>query len=127
LAGSTILQTCKNAEEAEALAVWTGLDTAYKHNLKLSVLESDNVTVVHAQNCSSVNASVHCDIYSNIKAMSTFFSDLRFGKVDRCCNNLAYELTQRAKVHRATHVWLMSFPDFVLEIYNGDHVNLARD
>jgi ribonuclease HI len=83
LAGSTILQSCKNAEEAEALAVWTGLDTAYKHNLNISVLESDNVAVVHALNCSLINASGHWHIYSNIKFLSTFFPDRRFSKVDR--------------------------------------------
>jgi hypothetical protein len=47
--------------------------------------------------------------------------------VDRGCNNLAHQLAKRAKVHRSTHVWLRSFPEFVLEFCKGEHVNLSID
>jgi ribonuclease HI len=127
LAGSTILPNCKNAEEAEALAVWTGLNTAYNHNLKLSSLESDNATVVCALNSSSVNTSSLWYVYSNIRALSPFFPDLSIRKVHRGCNSLAHELAQRAKVHRSTHVWQLHFPDDVLQICNRDSVNLMVD
>jgi hypothetical protein len=127
LAESTILRICKNAEEAEALVVCTGLNTAYKHNMKLSSLYSDNTTVVCALNCSSVNTSSLWHVYNNIKALSPFFPNLSFGKVDRCCNILAHELAQRAKVHRSMHVWQMHFPDDVLDTCNRDSVNLMVD
>jgi hypothetical protein len=127
LAGSTSLQTCKNAEEAEALAVWTGLNTAYQLNLKLFALESDNAAVICALECSSVNTSSIWHIYRNINALSWFFPNLSFGKVNRCCNILAHELAQRAKVHRSTHAWHTHFPADILEICNRDSVNMMVD
>jgi hypothetical protein len=127
LAGSTTLQTCKNAEEAEALAVWTGLNTAYQLNLKLSALESDNAAVICALECSSINTSSIWHIYRNINALSWFFPNLSFGKVNRCCNILAHELAQRAKVHRSTHAWHTHFPADILEICNRDSVNMMVD
>jgi hypothetical protein len=107
--------------------VWTGLNTAYNHNLKLSSLESDNTTVVCALNSSSVNTSSLWYVYSNIRALSPFFPDLSIRKVHRGCNSLAHELAQRAKVHRSTHVWQLHFPDDVLQICNRDSVNLMVD
>jgi hypothetical protein len=46
VAASIVPERCRDAEDAEATAIWAGMNLAIHHNLKLAVLESDNAVVV---------------------------------------------------------------------------------
>jgi hypothetical protein len=45
-AASTVLQNCANVEEAEATAIWSGLNFAVEHDLELRSLQSWSRTIV---------------------------------------------------------------------------------
>jgi ribonuclease HI len=59
LAASIQLQTCRDAEEAEANAVGAGLNLAKLNGLKMDNLESDSALGVSSLNNLVPNASIH--------------------------------------------------------------------
>jgi ribonuclease HI len=75
-AASSVLEGCNDAEEAEAIAVWTGMKLAVQLNLKPAIVESDNAGVVKVLNGIAPHLGTNWHIYRNI---------LHYRKTDLWC------------------------------------------
>jgi hypothetical protein len=120
---SSVLEGCNDAEEAEAIAVLTGMNLAVQLNLKPAIVESDNAGVVKALNGLAPHMGTSWHIYRNILQRRGEFPGCVFSKVNRLGNGVAHELASLAKVSRNSVVWLPPFPDFIKFICNSDYVS----
>jgi hypothetical protein len=92
LAASIQLQTCRDAEEAEANVVGVGLNLAIPNDLNMENVESDNAAVVTSMNSLVSNASIHWHVYKDIRKLRESFPDLVVIKVGSNCNRLFFSI-----------------------------------
>jgi ribonuclease HI len=114
-AASTVLQNCANVEEAEATAIWSGLNFAVEHDLELAVLESDNSGVVNAVNNHSPRVYKNWHVFKNIDMLTNALPRCVISKVSRNSNGVAHDLARLAKTNKDSCVWL---PAFISDLCN---------
>jgi ribonuclease HI len=124
-AASYVLEKCADVEEAEATAVWAGLNLASHCNLMPGIVESDNAGVVNILNSKRATLGPNWHIYRNIDTLRRLFSDCGFSKVPRSHNESAHELASLAKRTSNSAVWLAPIPSFISDICNRDVVNAS--
>jgi ribonuclease HI len=123
LAASMVGTKCRDAEEAEATAIYEGLKIAVEYNLTPSSLESDCANAVAAVNNHSAISSVNWHIYKNIKLYTSVLPNCILSKVGRNCNEAAHRLAHLATSSGSSNIWLSPVPEAVRELCNQDSVN----
>ena len=59
-------------------------------------------------------------LFHDIKFISSYFSKINFCHVQRLGNNVAHNLTRRARSFDSTLVWMESIPPDIYDAYNND-------
>jgi ribonuclease HI len=122
-AASIVLDKCRDAEEAEATAIWAGLKFAVHHNLKPSVLESDNAVAVAAINSPLPNNSANWHVYSNIKRLRDVLPGCAIFRIGRKGNGVAHDLARMARRSGVSNAWLNPIPTVISDLCKQDSVS----
>jgi ribonuclease HI len=119
LAASLIGGKCASAEEAEAQAIWEGMNLAVAHNLIPTILESDCAVAVSTVNSRTPDVSKSWQVYNNIEVFKRIMPACIVSKVGRKCNGATHNLAQFARNRN----WYAPVPVAVRELCNHDSVN----
>ncbi|KAK1641710.1 hypothetical protein QYE76_059515 [Lolium multiflorum] len=112
----------RDAEEAEATAIWAGMNLAIHHNLKPVILESDNTVVVAAVNSPTPSVSATWHVYRNISLLRDVLPGCIISKIGRKGNGVAHDLAFLAKRSGDSNIWLKPIPRFISDLCNQDSV-----
>ncbi|CAM0877827.1 unnamed protein product [Alopecurus aequalis] len=91
-----IIGNCRDAEEAETVAILTGMQLGIDLDMHVSILESDCAAAVKAVNCSGVNLSETWSLFKEIGKAKTRLPDCVVSFTRRNLNSAAHELARIA-------------------------------
>jgi hypothetical protein len=114
MAASKVIDICKDAEEAEASAIWEGLKLAMEHDLEPSVMESDCATTVNTVNSNAECSSRCWTIYRDIEYLSSPFPSRKVLKIGRNSNRLRVAHNLAARASRS--LWASTIPEEIQEL-----------
>lgn len=124
VASSRVIEKCHDAEEAEASAILEGLKLAIEHSIVPTSLELDCSNAIRAAANKSGGLSRLWPLYSSIQNALALLPGCKLVKVDRVSNVAAHELAAHARRSGICKAWVMSIPEFVLDLACKDVVTV---
>jgi ribonuclease HI len=124
---SQTIGACRDAEEAEALAILAGLQLGINYNLNVRALESDCVNAVGNANKLGADSSEYWSMYSDIKLAKSLLPNCNVSHIRRKLNKAAHSLARLASRSGVSNLWLQPCPDAILELVNRDFVNCGAE
>uniref|UniRef100_A0ACD5WDU7 Uncharacterized protein n=1 Tax=Avena sativa TaxID=4498 RepID=A0ACD5WDU7_AVESA len=110
---------CRDATEAELLAVEEGLKLALHWATLPFTVETDCAEVIELIKDSTPNTSVYA---FRIAAIHALLKERSTGivKISRYANQASHELAKLSRVQHRTAVWLRNFPEEITDAINND-------
>ncbi|XP_071683470.1 uncharacterized protein [Lolium perenne] len=113
------LQKCRDATEAEIMAIEEGVTLALQWTDLRLIVESDCSTVVELITGTKPNRSAYTFRINVIRELLRERGS-RLAKISRDANMVSHGLAQLGKVHGRTQVWLHESPSEVTEAITSD-------
>ncbi|KAM0860030.1 hypothetical protein ACQ4PT_046800 [Festuca glaucescens] len=112
-AASIVIDSCWDAEEAEACAIREGIKLGLDLNLMPASIESDCANAVAAANSKMASASRSWGVYKGIQVLKDSSPDCDIISTSRRCNTVAHDLARLARTDGISKLWLPPFPVFI--------------
>jgi ribonuclease HI len=126
-ASSKITRPCQDAEEAEAMAILTGLHLCIDLGLQQVTLHSDCVAAVRASNGPFPNRSKIWSVSENIADAISRIPDCSVQHTSTKLNSMAHKLAQLAIRSGDCNLWMALVPSSIAELALCDAVNIIYE
>jgi ribonuclease HI len=113
------VKECRDATDAEIIAIEEGLKLALTWTSLHIVVETDCLEAVELIKENTPNTSIYAFRINSIRALLKE-RDSSLVKISRDCNQVSYELAKMGKTMQHTQVWLGSIPPGIAQAMTND-------